>query len=727
VGATHELLRLRLGARLRRGTLLRLHEASGGNAFVALELARELARRGGDLAPAEPLPLPSGLVELVEGRLGHLPAGVRRLLLTAGALTRPTVEQLLQLDSGAARALRLAEEEGVIEVVSGAVRFTHPLLGLLPYAQLTLAKRRRLHARLVAVAASAEERARHAALSVDGPDSAVASALDTAALEAGRRGAPETAAELATLAASRSPASEEDARCLRLLSAAEWHQRAGELRSAMARAEEALALAPQPGAATARAYALLGSVRCDTESVSAGIELYERALAEPGAPADLCAEVHQKLAWIRFAAGETASARRHARAALRVAADASIAASAAATAAQIEVARSGRAPERLLNRALALERAARTARPSTWIETAPSMLEGVVLLWAGELERAREPLQRMHALALESDDPWLLPHSLAYLSALESGLGRPERGFELAVRYLELVTEGAPDAHRAAALWPYAVATAWLGRIEETRSAAAEAITIASRTGHRLYQIGGLAALGKLELSLGRAAEAAEALEQARSLAREIGISSLGRFGILPGAVEARLDLGQLERAEVLAAELNAHAGKVARPWAFALAARCAGLIAAAHGDCETMTAAFEEALAHDDRQQRPLERARTQLAYGSALRRASRKRDARVALEAAGEAFAAAGASAWAHRAREELRRIGGRQSPARDELSATEAQIAALVASGRSNAETAAALQLSPRTVEWNLSKIYRKLAVRSRTELAATLRQN
>jgi DNA-binding NarL/FixJ family response regulator len=477
-----------------------------------------------------------------------------------------------------------------------------------------------------------------------------------------------------------------------------------------------------------RAYGLLGSVRCDTDSLEVAVELYERALQEPGASPELLAEVHQKLAWVRFAAGETEAARRHAQAAVRLAAgDASIAAPASATAAQVEVARTGRVPRRLLGEALALDGSARVSRPSMWIETGPSILEGVVLLWAGELEEASEPLQRTHAAAVEGDDPWLLTHSLAYLSALETGLGRPRRGLELARRYLDMASETGLAAQRAGGLWPYAAAAAWLDRPDKARSAAEEVVEIALRTGHRLYLIGGLATLGGIELSVGRARAAAAALERARELARQSGIVPLGRFGILPDAVEAAVALGDLERAEEIAGDLTACADRLARPWALALAARCAGLVAAAHDDWDTMESAFARALVHHGDQPRVLPHARTQLVFGRCLRRAGRKRDARVTLEDALETFRSAGATSWAERAGEQLRRIGGRQTPARGELSATEAKIAELVARGRSNAEAAAELQLSPRTVEWNLSKIYRKLAVRSRSELAASLRAN
>jgi DNA-binding NarL/FixJ family response regulator len=90
--------------------------------------------------------------------------------------------------------------------------------------------------------------------------------------------------------------------------------------------------------------------------------------------------------------------------------------------------------------------------------------------------------------------------------------------------------------------------------------------------------------------------------------------------------------------------------------------------------------------------------------------------------LERAIAIFEDVGAMIWLERARRELKRIGGRGVPAGEELSATEAEVARLVATGRSNKEVAEALHLSRKTVEWNLSKIYRKLGVRSRTELAS-----
>lgn len=728
VAALHELLRLRLEAKLGRGLLLRLHDASDGNPLVALELARALQQRGGDLGPGESLPLSRSLRDLVGQRVAELPTSVRRVLLAAGALSRPSVDEVARLESGAARALESAVAAGVVEIGGdGVVHFTHPLLALIPYDELTPTARRRLHRKLAEIAATPEERARHAALSAERPVAKIASALDTAALDVGTRGAPEAAAELAGLAANLTRAGA--ARWERVLTAAEWHERAGELEPAATRAEEVVAARSASRSARARALMLLGTVRGDIEGVEVASAYYLRALEHARDIPALSAEIEQKFAWSRLVAGDAHAAAPRARSATRLAppSEPSVAAAAAATAALVEVARTGRLPKRLLERALALEQAARSTRPALWGETAPSVLEGVVLLWLGELEQAREPVEEAHRMAVESGDPWLLMHSLAYRSALETGSGEPRLGLELSRRYLALAAETGHEPQRLAAFWPLVTAAAWLGRADEVRTATGEALAIVERTGQRLYAMGCLAALGHVELSLGAASPATAALTRALCLARDGGIVAVGRVSILPDAVEAFIAGGDLKAAASGTDELRAHAARIDRPWLNALSDRTTGLLAAAEGDLQEASSLFDRALEHHAIQPRPLEQARTQLVRGAVLRRAGAKREARLALESAQAAFAAAGADLWREQTERELGRIGGRRAPAGDRLSATESRIAELVAAGQTNAETARALHLSARTVEWNLSKIYRKLSVRSRSELAAKLRRD
>jgi DNA-binding CsgD family transcriptional regulator len=280
------------------------------------------------------------------------------------------------------------------------------------------------------------------------------------------------------------------------------------------------------------------------------------------------------------------------------------------------------------------------------------------------------------------------------------------------------------DAQRAGALWPVAAAASWLGRTDEAQDAAREGLALAERTGHRLYVIGNLTALGGAALSLDDPADACRSLQRAWELMRDGGIESLARFPVPADLVEALLAIGEHDRAAAVAREHARIAKTLGRPWALALAARCAALVADARGNERGAVAAYERALREHERQPRPLDQARTLLAYGALDRRHRRKFAARERLEQALRTFEQAAADQWARRTRAELGRIGGRRAAAAGTLSATEAAIARHVAAGRTNREVAAALHLSARTVEWNLSKLYRKLGVRSRTELAHAL---
>jgi DNA-binding CsgD family transcriptional regulator len=156
-------------------------------------------------------------------------------------------------------------------------------------------------------------------------------------------------------------------------------------------------------------------------------------------------------------------------------------------------------------------------------------------------------------------------------------------------------------------------------------------------------------------------------------------------------------------------------------PWAQSSAARARGLLLAADGDYEGGVRELERAVSIGEGLGWPFELGRSLLALGTVQRQARRKHAARVALEQAVEIFEGLGATPWAQRSGRELGRIGGRRSTTGG-LSATESEIVELVVAGRSNKEVAQALHLSPKTVEWNLSKVYRKLGVHSRTELAA-----
>jgi len=245
-------------------------------------------------------------------------------------------------------------------------------------------------------------------------------------------------------------------------------------------------------------------------------------------------------------------------------------------------------------------------------------------------------------------------------------------------------------------------------------------LQVAERTGiaDYAYQLG--RALATFELSVGDAESAWSHVEPLFAKGREMDEYRAQVAGSV--AIEALVDIGDLAGAERLLTLLDAHAAEsdtaVGR-----LACRCRGLVLAAHGEHERAIEELETAASDPDPPQgtNPFERARTLLALGSVQRRAHHKRAARETLELAAESFDRLGARLWQAKARAELRRIGGRTAST-SELSETERRIVELVVAGRRNREVAAELSLSPNTVAWNLSKIYRKLGVSSRTELAA-----
>jgi DNA-binding CsgD family transcriptional regulator len=228
-------------------------------------------------------------------------------------------------------------------------------------------------------------------------------------------------------------------------------------------------------------------------------------------------------------------------------------------------------------------------------------------------------------------------------------------------------------------------------------------------------------ALGALALSLGDAGAAHEQLGPLSTHVEREGIGEPGTTRFVFDDVEALVGLGRIEEAERRLALVEAHATRLGREFARASSTRCRGLVEMAHGQTDDAVTSFERSLGQQERAGRGgFQRARTLLALGGALRRRKRKREAREALEEAARTFDELGAAIWAERAREEAGRIGGRATSG-DELTPTERKVVELAAQGLLNREIAAALFVSPKTVEFHLRNVFRKLGVRSRTELA------
>jgi DNA-binding CsgD family transcriptional regulator len=183
---------------------------------------------------------------------------------------------------------------------------------------------------------------------------------------------------------------------------------------------------------------------------------------------------------------------------------------------------------------------------------------------------------------------------------------------------------------------------------------------------------------------------------------------------------EAVIGLGDLDRAEGLVRRMEARAQALPRPWILAASARSRGLLNAAAGELDAALADYERALQAHQRLDMPGELGRTLLAKGRLHRRRNERNLARECLERAVTVFTAAGTLRWAAVAGDELRRAQGRRG-SREQLTPTERHIAELAVSGLRNHEIAARLFLSRKTVEANLSRVYAKLGIRSRAELA------
>ena len=270
-------------------------------------------------------------------------------------------------------------------------------------------------------------------------------------------------------------------------------------------------------------------------------------------------------------------------------------------------------------------------------------------------------------------------------------------------------------------------------RRSSTRTSAGSTLPASTRrpaTGRR-SELGDLAfatrcahVLGFLALSLGDADAAVRHLGPLREAEQQLQLREPAAFCIAPDLAEALVLAGDLDAAREVQAELEAAAASSAARGRSPRRCAAAGLIAAAEGRRTTALADLREALAAHDDVPQPFDRARTLLALGTVQRRAKRRGEARTTLESALAVFEELGAALWAERARAEIARLGGRRARDRDELTETERRIAELAADGRSNREIAGELFVSERTVEANLTRAYRKLGVRSRTELARRL---
>jgi DNA-binding CsgD family transcriptional regulator len=718
LNAIDALVRRELGLSLRRPALSWIHEQSGGNPFLALEIARTVQRTG--RSPwLEGLALPTATDELIRARLDALPASVRWPLAAVAALGRPSVALVAALDPGATDALEAARLAGIVEVDGDRVHFTHPLLAAGAFGLLDPAAQRRLHARLAEAATDPEQRARHLALSVDSPTEAVASELERASIDAQSRGASDAAAELALQAARSTPHEDQEAIRRRVMAAGSSSIQAGDPTRARSIMEDYCATAPH-GPGRADALRVLADAR-SSDDWQARERILEEALQEAGTDPRLRSQILESLAqtkWqlVRDAPGYLALAL----AALSEAEaqdDPATRCSAYLTAYLAHVNTDDVLANELLDRAFELGPQVEHLRVFQW----PAFCEAMTDQMCGRIERSIATFSHLLKRAAETGD-WdsapLFSMNLAY-ARFRSGAWQEARA-------------DAIDAERAArlngqplslsfALTSRAVIETAFGDEPAARLAVEESLHLAQAVGSRNAELGCHGALGFLALSMGDIPTAVAELRSAVHGWLDEGYGHLiGSW--LPELTEA---LAAADRVSEAIQLLDAHetaARSLGSLSELAANRRVRGLVATVRGDEAGAMEAYAEALAPRTGGDHPFERARTLLARGETLRRFRRRGQARDALEEAVRIFDSLGARRWLERATAELARTGHREAGSL--LTATELQVAGLVAAGRTNREVAEVLFMSPHTVEAHLTRIYRSLGVRSRTEMVRVL---
>jgi DNA-binding CsgD family transcriptional regulator len=710
LGGVQLLLRRRLDAAFPRPTLARIHEVSGGNPFYALELARVQSTHPARDATL-PLAVPTSLELLVGARLLALDASTRDALLLIAAHGRlPVVLARAMLI--APEALGRARAANVIGTEGAVIRFTHPILASTIYQAATDEGRRDAHRRLAEVVDDPVHRGRHLALAADAPSQELAAAIESASGVASDRGLSIAAAELAEHALRLTPPEAADDRHRRAIAAARAHSAGGEGGRSRAITAELLAAAP-PGRRRAEALML----RSELEPAPAAVALLEEALAEAEGTPELESAIHASLAEVGFWSSirDFAWAGDHARASLRLAErldDDALRADALSILATLRFADGGPQALELAERAFQL--AAPLVRQRRAARTIGAV--GLVLTWSGRVDHARAWLERRLVEWSDRDERirWDL---LWYLAIVEVWAGR----WAMAAQYADEVRENGVryGLETPYDRFPSAFVALHQGELEVAREHALRALELGE--GQQLEFFFGI--LGTCDLWSGDPNAARANFVLAEQAADTMGEHDPNMRFWRADHVEALLQLGRIDEATHLLADWEAAAGRLGRERVIAESRRCRGLIAIAGGDLSTGVAILEESIELHRAAEDRFGLARALLALGVVRRRMRQKRTAREAIEAALAGFEDLGAASWATAARAERARIGGWQRI--EGLSPSEESVASLVAEGRTNREIANALFLGERTVASHLTRVYAKLGIRSRTELAGLLR--
>ena len=692
LGAMGHLLRSRVDPAIPRRTLLSVHERSGGNPFYGIQLGR-----------AGPGVLPASLKELVGRSLDLLPPSAMsaiELVAVLGPTPVASFDDLIGLDA-AVTADVLIEERG-------DVRFGHPLVAAGAYERIPPGRRRVLHRQAAALASSIEVRARHLALAAAGPEEARAELLEQAARAAADRGAVETAVELAAHAVRLTPQGHTEARDRRTMDQADYLVLAADEQAAGALVDEILG-----GDATGkiRVRALVRRALMETRPESAVARL-EQAVAESHDDPALAATTLAQLAWQRGAwLGDLEPAIDEAMTSLGVAEtigdDAPLVSALTTLGLLLSVAGHAGAANHLRRAVEIIDRVPDAAGDHT-----PRLALAHERWWRGDFATAEALLAAERGRAEQRGDEGLLLRLNIFAADLATRCGR----WDEAARLIEAALVDARDYWRTLLLTNRAILRGRRG--DRDAEADAEA-AISAASANPTFLAAADFALGLIDLAEGRLAKAAERMPRLTELGDRNGARGAEDAVLIPETVAVLVEADRIDQAEALLRQLERRHVQL-EPWGTAAEALCRGLLALAGSEVPAALDLLTAAAAGFEDLGAPWEHGQALLAQGKALRRVGRRREAASSLERAVAIFSELGARPARDRAADELRRA--RPRPRRDDgLTTAESRVAALVATGHTNRETAARLFTTVATVEAHLTRIYSKLGIRSRTELS------
>jgi DNA-binding CsgD family transcriptional regulator len=708
VGGLHALISARLGRSFPRPTMVRIAETSGGNPFFALELARAMDA-GSTSAPSG---LPASLSELMRMRIGRLDREAQGLLLAAASVANPTVELVAAVTGAPVESLGEAEAKGIIAIEGNTVRFAHPLLAQSVYSDASPAERRAVHRSLAQIESHPELKARHMALASARADPDTLAALDTAAKAARARGAPAAAAELLDMAiglGGDSPA--------RRIRAAAHHLAAGNPGRAQAVLEPTVDVVPA-GPLRATALNLLAAIRLHDNSFLVAADLLKRALADATGNDALVVQILLMLSFAQLNAGDfddsLDNAERAVAHAEKVGAP-SLTSQVLAVWVMINCMCGNGADDECMRRALELE----DSRDDSPISFRASANNAHMLAWTGRLDEAHIQMAKVRRQCIERGAETDMMFVSVFETLIEIWSARFDDAALMAEETMERAQQLGGEHMMVIAKTVQAAVAAYIGRADDARQAALIALDIANRCGSPRLADWSTISLGFLEVSLRNYPEALKTLQPLISRFAAVPGTEIITAAYIPDAVEAMVAMGRLADTEPMVETLERNGRRLDRPWMLAIAARCRASLLAAQGDVAAAEAKAQEAMAEHDRLPMPFERARTQLLLGQLQRRQRQKERARATLREAMHAFESMGTSLWAQRAEAELARSDVPPTH-KQELTPSERRVAELAAAGMTNRDVAAALFISPKTVEANLGRIYRKLGIKTRAEL-------